>query len=701
MIEIVESAGYCYGVARAVKLAKEHAPCCTLGPLIHNRRAVTDLESCGVRVIDSLEGLYPRTSPSGASGSGIAPLLLRSHGTPPEVYAELERRGIPYIDATCPDVKKIHRLISEDSKKGRLILLFGDPEHPEVKASAAWCDECIVIASVTELEDCIASGKIDPKRAITAAAQTTAKSDDYEKCRKIIKKECTNAKILDTICGTTERRQFLTRELSRRVDVMVVVGDRSSANTRHLASVCLCPVFLVEGRENLTLPEGVRRIGVTAGASTPSAIIEEVILQMTELNKTELAAGELSFEEMIDSTLRPLNSGEKITGTIIRVSPTEVQVDLGSKHAAYIPLSELTDDPAANANDLCKVGEEIETYIMRVNDGEGTVTLSKRRLDTVKSWEDVEAAVDSRAVLEGVVVEDNKGGIVVSVKGVRVFVPASRTGVPRETPMSDLIKKKVRLRITEFNGGKRRVVGDIRSVTQEERGAASAAIWDNLEVGKKFSGTVRSLAPYGVFVDIGGVDGLVHLSELSWERVKEASDVVKVGDTLPVTVINLDKEKGRISLSCRKPEDDPWMKFVDSHNTGDVVKVKVNKLMPFGAFAEVMPGVDGLIHISQLTDRRIGKPSEAVNEGDTLEVKITEIDLVRKKISLSARALIEIIPDVDVEGETGPDEVVAVAEPPSEPESAPAEAEAPAEEKPAKKPRAKKAAPAEEPVTEE
>jgi 4-hydroxy-3-methylbut-2-enyl diphosphate reductase len=380
---------------------------------------------------------------------------------------------------------------------------------------------------------------------------------------------------------------------------------------------------------------------------------------MTEELRNDFPA-DATFEEMIDSTLRPLNSGEKITGIVIGVTAAEIQVDLGSKHAAYIPLSELTDDPAAKPSDFAKVGDEIETYIMRVNDGEGTVTLSKRRLDTVKSWEDVEAAEGTDTVLEGVVVEENKGGVVVSVKGVRVFVPASQTGLPRESPMSDLLKAKVRLRITEFNRAKRRVVGSIRAVSQDERRLASDAVWSSLEVGKQFDGTVRSLTAYGVFVDIGGVDGLAHLSELSWQRVKEPSDVVKVGDTVKVTVIALDKEKKRISLSCRDPKENPWLKFVDTHNQGDIVKVKVNKLMAFGAFAEVMPGVDGLIHISQISDRRLAKPSEAINEGDVLDVKITEIDLVRKKVSLSARALMEIAPESSEE-DAGPDEIVAIA----------------------------------------
>jgi 4-hydroxy-3-methylbut-2-enyl diphosphate reductase len=641
-IETVPDAGYCHGVARAVRIAKDAAPCYTLGPLIHNRRAVKDLEKSGVYAIQTLDEL-----PEGGT------LVIRTHGAPPELYEELERRGIIYKDATCPDVKLIHKLVSGESGEGRLVLLFGDPRHPEVTATAAWCRECLVFSSIEQLHE-IVSGTCRP---LTVAAQTTADSAIYEKCREFLKKECTNVKILDTICGATILRQRQTNELSRRVDVMVVVGDPSSANTRHLATVCECPVFLTEGKERPALPKEVQRIGITAGASTPSAIIEEVVSQM---NEELITTAEPTFEEMLEDSLRPLHTGDKITGIITGISPTEIQVDLGSKHAAYIPLNELTDDPAADPHTLVKIGDEIETYIMRVNDVEGTAMLSKRRLDTVKSWEDVENAQESRAILDGVVVEENKGGVVVSVKGVRVFVPASQTGLPRETPMSELLKQKVRLRVTEFHRSKRRVVGSIRSVSQEDRRSAAAAVWDSVEIGKQYNGTVKSLTTYGVFVDVGGVDGLVHLSELSWQRLKAPSDFVNVGDKLDVTVIGVDREKHRISLSHRKPEDNPWLKFIDTNKVGDVVSVKVNKLMAFGAFAEIMPGVDGLIHISQLADRRIGKPSEVVNEGDMIEVKITDIDLIRKKISLSARALIETEPEEQID--TGPDEIVAIAD---------------------------------------
>ncbi|MCL2003322.1 MAG: 4-hydroxy-3-methylbut-2-enyl diphosphate reductase [Oscillospiraceae bacterium] len=666
-IEIIPNAGYCRGVARAVRMAADAAPCYTLGPLIHNRRAVSELEAAGVRVIESVDEL-----PEGGT------LIIRTHGASPDLYAELEERGISYLDATCPDVRKIHTLVSAESEGGRLLLLFGDPSHPEVKATVAWCRECIVFSEFERLKELAA----DADKPITMAAQTTAESAIYEKCREFLKKEYTNAKILDTICGATILRQWQTAELSRRAGFMVVVGDPSSANTRHLAAVCECPVFIVEGgnevralmKANQGIMSGVSPLGVTAGASTPSAIIEEVVSHMNEelsgltpqdeqsqeQNQEQQLSAEPTFEEMLEDSLRPLHTGEKITGVITGISPTEIQVDLGSKHAAYIPLNELTDDPAVDPHSLVKIGDEIETYIMRVNDVEGTAMLSKRRLDTVKSWEDVESAQESHAILEGIVVEENKGGVVVSVRGVRIFVPASQTGLPREAPMSDLLKQKVRLRVTEFHRSRRRVVGSIRSVSQEDRRSAAKAVWDNVEAGKQYRGVVKSMTAYGVFVDIGGVDGLVHLSELSWQRLKAPTDYVNVGDELDVTVISVDREKHRISLSHRKPEDNPWLKFVNVFNVGDVVKVKVNKLMAFGAFAEITPGVDGLIHISQLSDRRIGKPSEIVNEGDTIDVKITDIDLIRKKISLSARALIE--PEPEEQFDTGPDEIVAMSD---------------------------------------
>ena len=336
-----------------------------------------------------------------------------------------------------------------------------------------------------------------------------------------------------------------------------------------------------------------------------------------------------------------MNTGDKVTGVITGITPTEIYVDLGTKHAGYIPVSELTDDPTAKVEDLVKIGDEIETYVMRVNDQEGVVTLSKKRLDTVKSWDDIEQAREEHTTVEGVVTEENKGGVVVSIKGVRVFVPASQTGLPRETPMAELLKHKVRLVITEVNRARRRVVGSISKVQRAERAAAAEKVWAEIEDGKRYTGTVKSLTSYGAFVDIGGVDGMVHISELSWSRIKHPSEVVKVGDTVDVYVISFDPEKKKISLGMKDRTQEPWAVFTAKYSVGDVAPVRIVKLMTFGAFAEIVPGVDGLIHISQLADHRVEKPADVVSEGDIVDAKIIAIDNDNKKVSLSIRAVLE------------------------------------------------------------
>jgi len=353
---------------------------------------------------------------------------------------------------------------------------------------------------------------------------------------------------------------------------------------------------------------------------------------------------EESFAELLEKSIKTLNTGEKATGVVVNITPTEIQVDLGTKHAGYIPVSEYSDDPTVKVEDCVKVGDTIEAMVMRVNDSEGVVTLSKKRLDANKNWEEIEAAKDEKTTVEGLVVEENKGGVVVNVKGIRVFVPASQTGLRRNEPMTQLVKTTARLRITEVNRSRRRVVGSIRAVAAEEKAAAAAAIWSDIEVGKHYTGTVKSLTSYGAFVDIGGVDGMVHISELSWSRIKHPSEVVAVGDTVEVYVIKADPEKKKISLGMKNPTENPWETFLSKYEVGSVAEVRIVKLMSFGAFAEVVPGVDGLIHISQIADHRVEKPEDELAEGQIVEVKITDINTETKKISLSRRAVLQGAP---------------------------------------------------------
>ena len=641
-----KSAGFCYGVERAVRLAeqtaREKGGCVMLGSIIHNAHVVRELEQLGGRCVNSVEEIRPGDT-----------VIIRSHGERKEVFDRLAEVGIQCVDATCPNVQRIQQLVAQADGEGRTPIIIGEEHHPEVIGVASWSRRSMIFETPEKLQKWLDSAPENRHFPLTAVAQTTCIRSLWETSSKILKKECTNAKLFDTICNATQRRQSEAADLAAKVDVMVVVGDRKSANTQHLTEICSerCPrVYQIEGASELepNFLKGCSVAGLTAGASTPASIIKEVNETMSEeIKNTEVM--EESFEELLEKSFKTLNTGEKVTGIVTAIGPTEVQVDLGCKQAGYIAIDELSADPNIKPEDVVKVGDEIETYIIRVNDVEGYAMLSKKRLDAVKVWDDIAEACENKTTLEGKVTEENKGGIVVNVKGVRVFVPASQSGQPRGAELSEMIGQTVSLRITEVNRARRRVVGSIRAVQYEARQAAQAEIWNNIEVGKHYNGVVKSMTSYGVFVDIGGVDGMVHISELSWSRIKNPSEVVSVGDPLDVYVISFDPEKRKISLGVKDHSCNPWDKFMETYKVGDVANVRIVKLMAFGAFAEVVPGVDGLIHISQIADRRIEKPSDVLSEGQMVDAKITAIDEEKQKISLSIRAL--LTPAADEEAE--------------------------------------------------
>lgn len=634
-VVLAKSAGFCYGVRRAVELAERTAeegrPCVMLGSIIHNKDVIGRLAEKGLTAVER-----PEDVPEGSA------VIIRSHGEGRAVYDQLRARGVEILDATCPNVTRIHQIVAQAEETGRQPVIVGTPDHPEVTAIAGWCSHPVVVSGAEELEKWLVQDEKRRNLPLTFVSQTTSTRKIWDDCVKKAKKECTNAEFFDTICGATSKRQEEAHRLAQQCSLMVVIGDGKSSNTKRLAEICResCPdVRLIERAADLE-PSALSQanvVGITAGASTPAWIIKEVYDKMSEENM-EI---EKSFAEMLEESIKTLNTGDKVKGKVVAITPTEIEVELGVKYPGYIPLSELSDDPSVKPEDVVKVGDEIETYVMLVSDRDCMVKLSKKRLDMVKGWEEIEAAKENETVMEGFVTEDNKGGVVVSVKGVRVFVPASQTGLPRETPMSELVKQKVRLIITEVNRARRRVVGSISRVTRAERAAAAEKVWAEIEEGKHYTGTVKSLTSYGAFVDIGGVDGMVHISELSWSRIKHPSEVVKVGDTVDVYVISADKEKKKISLGMKDHSQDPWSVFTSTYQVGDVANVRIVKLMTFGAFAEVVPGVDGLIHISQIADHRIDKPSDVLAEGDKVDVKITDVDMENKKISLSIRALLE------------------------------------------------------------
>lgn len=634
-----KTAGFCFGVARAVdmtySLLAGGTRVATLGPLIHNPQCVADLERRGAVTV-----AMPGQVPAGYE------VVIRSHGVPQSIYDELAALQVPVHDATCPFVAKIHRIAARAGAEGKTLFVAGDSSHPEVQGIVGHaCGPVYVFSSLEELKAlCVPE---NTKNGIYMVAQTTFEVKKWAECAEFLKKLYTNALIFDTICNATETRQKEAESLARRCDVMVVIGGRQSSNTQKLVTVAAkhTRAYSVETAAELQ-PEwflGAETVGVTAGASTPSSIIEEVLSSMSE----EIREEELSFEEMIDASLKPVYSGKVVKGIVTAVGPSEIQVDIGTKQTGFVKLEELTNDPSAKTEDLVKKGDELDLIVTKVNDQEGIVYLSKRRFDENKGKEEVAAAVESGEIMDGYVTESNSGGLVALVKNVRVFVPRSQATLRHSEDYTALVHQNVQLRIIQCEG--RHIVGSIRSVLAEKADAAREAFWQTVEVGKKYTGTVKSLTNYGAFVDIGGVDGLVHISELSWNRIKHPSEVVKVGDVIEVYVKDLDTENKKVSLGYKKAEDNPWEKFKAEYPIGSVFTAPVVSITKFGAFVRILPGVDGLVHISEISNERVEKVSDVLSVGQEVNVKLIDVDYDKKRISLSMKALLNEAPADEAE----------------------------------------------------
>ena len=634
-IKVAKSAGFCFGVDRAVKLVygeleKGNKSVATLGPIIHNADVVNDLTDKGVRIADSVDDLKEGEK-----------AVIRSHGVGKKIYEGLDQKGNTYIDATCPFVARIHKIVREKTEEGYFILIAGDKDHPEVQGIVGHCDEnYYVFKDEDQLKSFFSKNYKNLEKKLAIVAQTTYNIIIWGECLKVIPKDDENILVFDTICNATSQRQSDAALLSKEVDVMIVVGGKNSSNTIKLYNVCSenCPSYHIENADELYSLnlKNAEKIGITAGASTPAYIIKEVQNTMAEILEDDI-----NFEEALEQSFKKVHTGERVKGYIAAVNNSEAIVDIGTKHTGYVPLSELTDDQTKKPSDIVSVGEEVDLIVTKINDQEGIVTLSKKKVDELVGFDNISKAKEEDAVLDGVVLNVVKGGILVSVDGVRVFVPASQTGLGRDKNLDELLKQKVQIKIIEVNESRRRAVGSIKAVAKAQREAAKAAFWETAEIGKVYKGEVKSLTNYGAFVDLGGIDGMVHISELSWGRIKHPSQVVKVGDILEVYIKELDKESGRISLGFKKAEDNPWVKFQNNYNVGDVVKATIVSITPFGAFAQIIEGVDGLIHISQIADKRVDNVNDVLSVGQEVDVKITEIDLDKKRISISIRALLD------------------------------------------------------------
>lgn len=628
-----KTAGFCFGVDRAVKLTYELVEqghkVATLGPLIHNPQCVADLESKGVVTAQNLSDV-----PQGYE------VVIRSHGVAASVYDDISAHHFAYHDATCPFVTKIHRIAHKASQENKTLLVAGDKTHPEVQGIVGHTQgEVFVFADLDELMAW--EGPKNRQNGIIVVAQTTFQVTKWIECTNFIKKGYTNAEIFDTICNATWARQQEAEDLSQKCDLMVVIGGHHSSNTQKLVKVAEkhTKAVTVETSSELK-PEwfvGVDTVAVTAGASTPSSIIEEVLNSMSEEIREEMSFAEMFAES--EANLKPVFAGKVVEGTVTSITPNEVQVDIGTKHTGFVKLSELTDDPAVRAEDLVKVGDKLDLVVEKVNDQEGVAYLSRKKLEARKGLEEVAKAAEEGTVMEGVVTETNKGGVIVLVKGVKVFVPRSQATLRRDEDINALVKQNVKLVITECAG--RKIVGSINKVTAEANAAKRDAFWADVEVGKTYTGVVKSLTAYGAFVDIGGVDGLCHISELSWNRIKHPSEVVAVGDTIEVYVKALDTENHKVSLGFKKAEDNPWEKLKNEYPIGSVFTAPVVSITKFGAFVRILPGIDGLVHISEISNERVEKVGDVLKVGDEVQVKLMDVDFDKKRISLSMKALLD------------------------------------------------------------
>ncbi len=670
-ITLAKTAGFCFGVDRAInlieKLLSEGKKVATLGPIIHNTTVIENFESRGVKIIDS---------PKEVSEDAV--LVLRTHGVTEEVLNEVKKSGVEFIDAACPFVNKIHKIVRDNSCEDVVTVIAGDPNHPEVHGIKSCAKgPSFVVNDVTELDSLLQKNSLFSEKELIFVCQTTFSVKEWQKILKKINLLCTNAKIFDTICSATEERQKEAVELSLKNDAMVIVGSKHSSNTQKLKSVCEknCPSFLVETASDIygVSLKGFSSIGLTAGASAPAGIIKEVLKTMSEIvneNKMieeekvldSVSADDFDFAAALEESLSALNSNQKVKGTVISVKATEIQVDIGRKETGYIPYSEYSSDPNANPQTELKPGDELNLIIMKTNNQEGVIMLSKKRYDAIKAWDEILESEGTDKIFTGVVTDVIRGGILVTTGSVRVFIPASLATMSRNESLEALLKTTVQFKIIEINKQRRRAVGSIRAVLKESKKEAEAKFWADVKEGETRKGTVKSLTNYGAFVDIGGVDGMIHISELSWSRIKHPSEVVNVGDEVEVYIKALDEEKKKISLGFKKVEDNPWEILRRDYPVDTVADVKIVSFTSFGAFAQIIPGVDGLIHISQIANKHIANPSEVLKIGETVQAKITEIDFDAKRVGLSIRALLPEEEAVEVTEEVTEEATEATAE---------------------------------------
>lgn len=638
IIRTTEQIGFCFGVKRTVEalykeLEKDPSPIYTFGEIVHNPDVNNALRERNVFIEEDISKI-----PKGSR------VFIRTHGLPKETVDILKNSGLTVFDMTCPRVRLIHNIVSSHSS----VIVVGDKNHPEVEGIRGHCpEECFIVKTEEELDAVLKN--LD--KPTVMVSQTTFNKKVFDKlAAKAAKNPYITVK--DTVCDATSVRQKQVEDLAKESDFFVVIGGKNSSNTNKLYEIAsqYCKTVKIERKEDMPALFNYKKIGLSSGASTPAETIEEVINYMANENEkildvvSENTASEEDFDfaQALEESLMFIHNGQRVSGTVSAINGTEVQVDLGGKHSGFIPAEEFDSD-----ENPVKVGDTVEAIVVKVNDAEGTALLSKRKIDAAKNFEKLQSAMDNKEVLTGKVREAVKGGLIVNYSGVRVFIPASHVSLRRNAELDKYVGEEVRFEIISTTDGKRRkIVGSMKEVLLAEKEKLAEELWNNIEVGKEYEGTVVSTTSFGAFVNIGGADGLLHVTDIAWTRVKNVTDYVKVGDKVKVKIKSYDPETKKISLTMKNDDENPW-ELIKKYNEGDVISVKVLKIMPYGAFVSVIPGIDGLIHISQLSNKRVANVADVVSVGDEVEAKITEIDYDNKKVSLSIRALLPEEPVVE------------------------------------------------------
>lgn len=622
-INIAKSAGFCFGVKRAVDTVYKESSkknVYTFGPIIHNDEVVADLERQGVHVINDSKEFK-----SLSEGT----IIIRSHGVSKAIYEEILNAGLDLVDATCPFVRKIHKIVERESGDGRVIIIIGNNHHPEVEGIMGWCQTHPIVIENREQAEGV---ELDADAKISIVSQTTFNYNKFQDLVEIISEKGYDINVFNTICNATEERQTETRELAKKSDAMIVIGGRHSSNTQKLFEISkkeCSNTFYIQTKNDLNMEDfsNIGMLGITAGASTPNNIIKEVHESMAEM----------SFDQMLEESFKTIRNGEVVQGTIIDVKEDEIILNIGYKADGIISRNEYSNDQNLDLTTVAKVGDEMEAKVLNVNDGEGQVLLTYKRLKAEKGNKRLEEAFNNHEVLKAPVAKVLDGGLSVVVEDTRVFIPASLVSDTYEKNLKKYDGQEIEFVITEFNPRKRRIIGDRKQLLVAEKKAKQEALFERIEAGMTVEGTVKNVTDFGAFIDLGGADGLLHISEMSWGRVENPKKVFNIGDKVTVLIKDIQGEK--IALSLKFPEENPWLKAEEKYKVGSVVTGKVARMTDFGAFVELESGIDALLHVSQIAKEHIDKPSDVLSVGQEIEAKVVDFKKDDKKISLSMKAL--------------------------------------------------------------